>query len=393
MFSLVFCLTLHFISFLCSRRFLRLFSSGGNQGQVIWLDGEPVTMVGRSRFLAVFYHESTPLPDGTQKLGYLLFDGMANRTVAKGTVSGISKGSSLSWAGFSNDGSLLATDTDGMVSMLVSSATQDTDSILGSWEWMPMLDTVGLRKSADDSYWPITMYDAKLICVPLKGGTKHPDAARRPVTAALGLRVPLARGTLTKCNALEELAVRAGIALGQKKVMHDIASEGQVDEDFEREYTALSAQVVRLVVAVSLFLSPWDHSNPRHFLCCFAFPQDKVTLKMFASTVEAGKLERSLDLVERLHLEKSLDLAMTIADSHRKLVDLIEDVKDRKFGPPCEQEAGYDEPEYTDQHYDGEEDALQRITPDANQARKAKRSFEDEPMEGSREVRRKPAFA
>jgi chromosome transmission fidelity protein 4 len=59
--------------------------------------------------------------------------------------------------------------------------------------------------------------------------------------------------------------------------------------------------------------------------------QDKVTLKMFASIIEAGKLERALDLVERLHLEKSFDLAMTIADNHRKLVSLIEQVKERKF--------------------------------------------------------------
>jgi hypothetical protein len=52
---------------------------------------------------------------------------------------------------------------------------------------------------------------------------------------------------------------------------------------------------------------------------------------MFAAIVEAGKLERALDLVERLHLEKSFEIAMTIADHHRKLVDLIEDVKERRF--------------------------------------------------------------
>jgi hypothetical protein len=156
-------------------------------------------MVGRSRFLAVFYHESAPLADGTQKLGYLLFDATTNQTITKGSVCGISKGSSLLWAGFSNDGSLLTMDSDGMVSMLVcSSSLNNNESIPSSWEWMPMLDTVGLHKSAEDSYWPITMYDAKLICVPLKGGLKHPDAARRPVTAALGLRLPLARGALTK---------------------------------------------------------------------------------------------------------------------------------------------------------------------------------------------------
>jgi hypothetical protein len=40
--------------------------------------------------------------------------------------------------------------------------------------------------------------------------------------------------------------VRAGIALIQKRVMHDIITEGDVDDEFDREYTALSAQVVSL---------------------------------------------------------------------------------------------------------------------------------------------------
>jgi hypothetical protein len=39
-----------------------------------------------------------------------------------------------------------------------------------------------------------------------------------------------------------------------------------------------------------------------------------------------------LDLVDRLHLEKSYDLAIRLADRHDKLADMIEDAKDRKFG-------------------------------------------------------------
>jgi hypothetical protein len=102
--------------------------------------------------------------------------------------------------------------------------------------------------------------------------------------------------------------------------------------------------------------------------------QDKVTLKMFAAIVEAGKLERALDLVERLHLEKSFELAMTIADNHRKLVDFIEDVKDRRFPP--------EEMEYTSE-YD-----RPRISPDNNSL--LKRTLQDSP---SRHVRSKQSLA
>jgi hypothetical protein len=229
-----------------SRRFLRIFSTGGNQGHVLWLPGEPVTMVGRQRFLAAFYHEAQPLPDSTQKLGYILFDAHANRVIARGSVSCISSGCSLTWAGFSNDGSLLAMDSDGMLSMLATAGPPDDGSLNMTWEWMPMLDTVGHRKSNEDSFWPVYVYEGKLVCVPLKGGVKHPDASRRPVTTNIGFRLPFARGGIAKNNAFEELSIRANVALCQKKAVHSIA--GDDDDKFDKEYLALSAQVVSFSV-------------------------------------------------------------------------------------------------------------------------------------------------
>jgi chromosome transmission fidelity protein 4 len=163
---------------------------------VIWLPGEPVTTIGRSRFLAVFYHESTPLADGTQQLGYTLYDAASFKILSKGSVSCISKGSSISWVGFSNDCSLMVMDTDGMLSMLIPTSADFEN--LPNFEWAPVLDTVGMRKSADDQFWPVTVYDGKLVCVPLKGGNQYPDAARRPVTATLGMRMPLARSSVIK---------------------------------------------------------------------------------------------------------------------------------------------------------------------------------------------------
>ena len=84
-------------------------------------------------------------------------------------------------------------------------------------------------------------------------------------------------------------------------------------------------------VVPMLFAWPFLIMEPTQFLFFVKIFQDKVTLKTFAAIVEAGKLERALDLVERLHLEKSFEIAMTIADNHRKLVDFIEHVKDRRF--------------------------------------------------------------
>jgi chromosome transmission fidelity protein 4 len=161
------------------------------QGPIVWLKGEPVTMVGRGRFLAVFYHECNPLVDGTQKLGYTLYDGATMRQISSGSVSGISVASSLTWAGFSNDLALSIMDDDGMVSLLMATKPDETGDD-SSFSWVPMLDTIGLRKSREDSFWPVSIQNGKLICVPLKG-VSYPNPTRRPLTTALQLRIPLAR--------------------------------------------------------------------------------------------------------------------------------------------------------------------------------------------------------
>ena len=339
-----------------SRRFLRVFTSGGNQGPILWLKGEPVAVVGRSRFLAVIYHESLPYPDGTQKMGFTLYDAISCRVITSGSLSCISARSSLSWAGFSNDCSLLVMDSDGMLSMLIGMEFPNANKgIPGNatgytWDWSPILDTIGLRKSVDDSFWPVTSQDGKLVCVPLKGGVNHPDAGRRPVTTTLSLRMPFARGGLKDSVVLEEASVRATMALTQKRFLTDINfSDGLDTHLMEVEYDQLCANV------------------------------DKVTLKLFHSTVTAGKLERALDLCNRLHLEKSFDIATRVADmaNHRTLADRINEAKERKFPEEVETFEGRDRQDQFGVHRTDTEEEIrsQRISPESG--RIPKRTFDN----------------
>jgi hypothetical protein len=118
---------------------------------------------------------------------------------------------------------------------------------------------------------------------------------------------------------LDELSVRAKLALNQKKFMvNHTRSLGYDVSELEEEYNGLCAQV------------------------------DKVTLKLFMTTVETGKLERSLDLVERLHLEKSFEIAITIAErmNHRNLSDKIAEVRDRCFAVYDEYDEAEDDEEF-----------------------------------------------
>ncbi len=178
-----------------NRQFVRTFSSGGMQGPIVWLKGDLVTMVGRGRLLAVIYHEANPLMDGSQKLGYTIYDGPTAQVLLEGSISALSPRSCLTWAGFASDLSLFIADQEGMVSMLVTSKSRSFSNVTS--KWVPMLDTLRLKKSREDHFWPIAIQDAKLICAPLKG-VLHPDATRRPLTTALAMRMPLARSLGSK---------------------------------------------------------------------------------------------------------------------------------------------------------------------------------------------------
>ena len=67
-------------------------------------------------------------------------------------------------------------------------------------------------------------------------------------------------------------------------------------------------------------------------------------MKLFNAVVQAGKVERAYDLVQRLHSERALDVAITWADrqGQRKLSDRIEEFKLRKY-PPIDEEEPFDD--------------------------------------------------
>jgi len=322
------------------RRFLRLFGSGGVQRSITCLKGDPVTMAGRGRLLAVVYHESSPLPDMTQQLEYMLLDGMDGTVICSGSLTAVGCGQKLTWIGFSNDFTLTVMDSGGMLSMLNKSA---------GWQWTPMLDTLGKKKSEDDSFWPVSVLDGKLLCVPLKGGHEHPDATRRPITTALDLRMPMANSGLKKSIQLEETSARASVALMQQKFVHELQLKDGADPmDLEEQYARSCAQV------------------------------DKVTLRLFHESLQANLYERALDFVARLHLEKSFEIALTVSEQFRSrtLSDRIEMIKVARFAFFDDDEFIPEQNEHASNQYADTEQSfpeeyhssLRRISPDTRSA-------------------------
>ena len=136
-------------------------------------------------------------------------------------------------------------------------------------------------------------------------------------------------------DLLEEASIRAVFALNQERVLDDyLVSLGEAsEEDIEEEYIQKCTQVVSGVTARSTRVCfSWmkgAHLNP------FLLLQDRVTLKLFTNFIKSGKVERGFDLSQRLHNEKSFDIAINMADraGHRKLSDRIEEVKNQRYPP------------------------------------------------------------
>ena len=131
-------------------------------------------------------------------------------------------------------------------------------------------------------------------------------------------------------NGMEEVAVRANMALEHKNFMNHFESNyGSADaEKLEHQYDEICAQV------------------------------DKITLKLLFKKIEGAKLEAALDLVHRLHLEKSFEIAMDVADRsrHRKLSDKIYAIMEEKFNSKEDDDDG----SIDDESYNGSITAFAR---------------------------------
>ena len=129
---------------------------------------------------------------------------------------------------------------------------------------------------------------------------------------------------------MEEVAVRANMALEHKNFMNHFESNyGSADaEKLEHQYDEICAQV------------------------------DKITLKLLFKKIEGAKLEAALDLVHRLHLEKSFEIAMDVADRsrHRKLSDKIYAIMEEKFNSKEDDDDG----SIDDESYNGSITAFAR---------------------------------
>ncbi|XP_078344352.1 WD repeat and HMG-box DNA-binding protein 1-like isoform X2 [Oculina patagonica] len=196
-----------FVAVATDKRFLRVFTIGGVQRDILSLPGPVVCMSGHKDQLMVVFHVNNPLP-GEQALALKLLDLKRNKELITEERVLLSEKTTLSWLGFSEEGTPVTVDSAGVVRLLSQS--------FGT-AWCPVCITKSNMKNKSDNYWVVGLDErSQLIrCIYCKGST-YPPTLPRPVLVLLPLQLPFCEMTTEK-GQLEEAYVRSKLMLGASK--------------------------------------------------------------------------------------------------------------------------------------------------------------------------------
>ncbi|XP_054806896.1 protein ENHANCER OF LHP1 1 isoform X1 [Prosopis cineraria] len=263
-----------------SFNYLRIFTDGGLQRNIISLDGPVVTASGFKDKLAVVTHASDCFSLNNQVLEFRVFNIPDETQLLKGRLP-LTPGSSLTWFGFSEEGQLSSYDSKGVLRVF-------TSQYGGSW--LPLFSA---NKEKDENYWVVGLNAIKLFCVICKKPDVFPQVMPKPVLTLLNLSFPLASSDLGS-EALENEFIMNNMHLFEiQKRMDEMAVAGLDAGSLDDEAFNLEAA------------------------------QDRCILRLIASCCNGDKLVRATELVKLLSLEKSMKGAIKLVTA-LKLPNLAE---------------------------------------------------------------------
>ncbi|CAN0871337.1 Protein ENHANCER OF LHP1 1 [Linum grandiflorum] len=291
------------VAAITSLNYLRIFTEGGLQKQILSLNGPAVTASGCKNQLAVVTHAADSLPSSDQLLEFHVFD-MHNSTKPSSGRLPLTPGSSLIWFGFSEEGQLSSFDSKGVLRVF-------TSHYGGSW--LPLFSANKTKKS-DENYWMTGLNASKLFCIVCKNPEVFPQVMPKPIITLLDLSFPLASSDLG-AEALENEFIMNDLRLFQiQRRIEEGSSDGRNldDEAFNTEAA-----------------------------------QDRCILRLIASCCNSDKLARATELVKLLTLDKSVKGAIklvtalklpNLADRFNSILEerLLNETKEKEMSSvPC----------------------------------------------------------
>jgi len=262
------------------RQWVRLLSFSGRQCAVVSMPGPIISMVGGRDQLCVVYAAGMPLPNN-QLLHARVVDPQRS-TVTMDVPLPLSPGATLAWLGYSDKGGLLSMDSSGVLRLL---------SMQWGGQWLAVLDFS--KKQTKDVHWPVGLIDDKLMCAVLKAGSgqKVPSTLSRPVLTAVQVELPF---VVTDSHHVEQPHARAELMLYEAQHASHLTSAS----------AASSAQ-----------LQPFSFQPSVKEQASL----DKLLLPVIQLAIKADQGSRALDLTSQLYLLRSMESALLLAQTNRKV--------------------------------------------------------------------------
>ena len=262
------------------RQWVRLLSFSGRQCAVVSMPGPVISMVGGHDQLCVVYAAGMPLPNN-QLLHARVVDPQRS-TVTLDVPVPLSPGATLTWLGYSDKGGLLSMDSSGVLRLL---------SMQWGGQWLAVLDFS--KKQTKDVHWPVGLIDDKLMCAVLKAGSgqKVPSTLSRPVLTAVQIELPF---VVTDSHHVEQPHARAELMLYE--VQH-------------------AAHVTSAPASSSSQLQPFTFQPSVKEQAGL----DKLLLPVIQLAIKADQGSRALDLTSQLYLLRSMESALLLAQTNRKV--------------------------------------------------------------------------
>eukprot|EP00055_Hartaetosiga_balthica_P017008 m.110681 g.110681 ORF g.110681 m.110681 type:complete len:1105 (-) comp9227_c0_seq5:2296-5610(-) len=266
-----------------SRNYVRIYSNFGIVKGLFCLAGPVVTMAAREDSLLVIHHSGAGVQGGQSLVGSV-YNVSTQKLVVRMDIPLTTPSSTITWAGFSENGAPIVADSDNIVKMLVSD--------WGS-SWVPILDLNAWRdadeKRKHDSYWITGVTNDELLCIICRGGEAYPQVLPRPITSSIPLCVPIVG--FEESQIPEELAFRSKLQLNQV-----IEIEGL--DELDKEDRSIITQLKRKI--------------------------DEHTLRCLARAITNDKSGRAIELTTNLMVTESYRDAVKIANKSKKAQFLVD---------------------------------------------------------------------
>lgn len=157
---------------------LRVYTSKGTQREVISIPGPPVSLAAYGDHILIAYHRSAATED--QHLNMMIITCVNYRLRCRDVPIPLSPGSELRWIGYSDKGSPVTYDSEGIMRLYLSSSNL----------WMPVFDATK-SKSVSDSVFIVHVFESiQQVQIIVCRGAKYPLINPRPIPMNATFYVP-----------------------------------------------------------------------------------------------------------------------------------------------------------------------------------------------------------